>query len=260
MEALARQTPVKKTEKPPTIPYPGAKGRMASTLVSFMPESGGLYVEPFAGRGNVFFAAAQRLSFASWQLNDIATAPFFLALQEHGGRVKVPERSREEYDRQKSRHKVGDPRAILLEPYLTFSGGGYSKGGYGGARSATSTGYTNTLRKCNAILKSTSATVTSLDWREMGLESLTSDDFVFLDPPYYGADVRAYTSVGFDHEKLVATLQKARFRWLLTEYKQPLYTKKLGRPFYEREVQLACSRLGTSLGTRSRVECCWRNY
>lgn len=242
--------------KSPKISYPGAKGRMAATLVSFMPSHGRTYVEPFVGRGNVFWAAALNCDFERWVINDIQTAQFFTALHERGARIKVPERTREEFYRQKRRFQEGSPRAILLEPYLTFSGGGYAKGGFGGNRSANADSYTNTLRQCSEILRDTAAIVTSQDWAEMGLDRLGVDDFVFLDPPYYGADVRAYSSQRFDYEGLVEALRRAKYRWLLTEYRQSFYVDKLGEPFYEREVQLACDRRGT----KSRVECCWKNY
>jgi site-specific DNA-adenine methylase len=240
----------------PTIPYPGAKGRMAPTLVSFMPREGRSYVEPFVGRGNVFWAAALNLDFQSWGINDIATAPFFKALRKSGAKIRVPQRTREEFVRQRCRFRSGDSRAILLEPYLTFSGGGYEKGGFGGARSATADNFEITLRRCTEILQKTSAKVTNVDWTDLNLDELGSDDFVFFDPPYYGADVRAYSSTRFDYEGFVSALSRAKYRWLLTEYRQPFYVQKLGAPFFEREMQLACDRIGT----RSRVECCWKNY
>jgi site-specific DNA-adenine methylase len=46
-----------------TFPYPGGKARLAPALVAMMPQNGRLYLEPFAGRGNVFFRAAQILKF-----------------------------------------------------------------------------------------------------------------------------------------------------------------------------------------------------
>jgi site-specific DNA-adenine methylase len=242
--------------KSPTIPYPGAKGRLAKTLVSFMPTKGRTYVEPFAGRGNVFFAAALNCIFNRWVINDIATAPFFKALASFGDRVVVPNRSRSEFGRMKQQYERGDPVAVLLEPYLTFSGGGYTKGGFGGMRSAGREGYTRTLRTCSSIMRQTAATVSDLNWTALKLNVLGADDFVFLDPPYYGADVRAYSSRHFDYDGLVSTLAGMKSKWLLTEYKQPFYLKALGKPFFEREVQLACDRLGT----RSRIECCWKNY
>ncbi len=171
--------------KIPKIPYPGAKGRLAPILVSMMPKGGRTYVEPFAGRGNVFFAAALALKFSVWRINDIATAPFFAALKERGGRIRVPRRTRGEFVRQKRLFEEGSPRARLLEPYLTFSGGGYRKGGFGGKRSASAAGYTKTLNLCSEILARTDPLITGDDWKSLGLKSLGDQDFVFLDPPYF---------------------------------------------------------------------------
>jgi hypothetical protein len=83
-------------------------------------------VEPFAGRGNVFWAAASsQLGFQQWALNDIRTAPFFETVRDIGDTVEVPEKSCVEYSRQREAFRRGDPKAILLEPYFTFSGDGY---------------------------------------------------------------------------------------------------------------------------------------
>jgi site-specific DNA-adenine methylase len=103
----------------PRIPYPGAKGRLASILVGMMPKEGRYYVEPFVGRGN-FFAAAEWLDFQKWHINDIRTGSFFNALVTTKGRIVVPERTREEFLKQRKLYQVGKDKAILLEPYLTF--------------------------------------------------------------------------------------------------------------------------------------------
>jgi site-specific DNA-adenine methylase len=73
-----------------TFPYPGGKARLARELVAMMPQSGRLYLEPFAGRGNVFFCAAQILKFQHWQINDIQQAPFFRAIKRYGDVMIVP--------------------------------------------------------------------------------------------------------------------------------------------------------------------------
>jgi site-specific DNA-adenine methylase len=220
-----------------------------------MPTHGRVYVEPFAGRGNVFFAAAPVLKFEKWVVNDIATAPFFRAIIEKGASVQVPMRTRCEYLRQKRLFQRGNPRAVLLEPYLTFSGGGYNKGGFGGKRSANAVGYTRTLRRCAEILSASRAKIMATDWKNLGLDSLTDSDFVFLDPPYYGADVRAYSNE-FDFFGMIDVLSKARFRWMLTEYRQEFYINAFGQPCYTKPVQLACD----GRGLRRRVECVWKNF
>jgi len=124
------------------IPYPGGKVRLAQTIVSFLPKRGRTYCEPFVGRGSVFFAGASRLQFKQWWLNDIATASFFEAILRFGDIVEVPPRSKEEYYRQWELARLGDQRAIILEPYLTFGGGGYGSGGFGGKKGASASGFT----------------------------------------------------------------------------------------------------------------------
>lgn len=240
-------------DRPPKISYPGAKGRLAPWLVGMMPSSGRTYVEPCVGRGNVFFAASS-LNFKRWWLNDTITSSFFEALMKTGGCIDVPDRTQEEFNKQKLRFQEGDITAILLEPYLTFSGGGYKKAGFGGKRSAKAIGYSRTLRQCARILLSHTVKITKLDWKKLGLERLTSDDFVFFDPPYFGADVRAYSN-RFDFVRMVDILSNAKFRWMLTEYEQDIYLKAFGKP-RKKQVQLACD----GRGNRRRVECVWTNY
>ena len=150
------------------IPYPGGKVRLAQTIVSFLPKVGRTYCEPFVGRGSIFFAAASHLQFKRWWLNDIATAPFFDAIRNIGDTVEVPPRSKDEYYRQWELAKQGDQRAIILEPYLTFGGGGYGSGGFGNKKGATQSGYTKIIRECHRLLNNTAPKITALDWREMG--------------------------------------------------------------------------------------------
>jgi hypothetical protein len=82
-EALDPTTRHKKYVKstPPTFSYPGGKARMAMTIVALAPYSGRLYIEPFAGRGNVFWKAAGVLNYKEWQLNDIRTADWFESIR-----------------------------------------------------------------------------------------------------------------------------------------------------------------------------------
>jgi len=119
-----------------TIPYPGGKGRLSRTIVSFLPKRGRTFVDAFAGKGNIFWqAVSQGLKYREWWLNDTATSRFFHAIKHAGHKLKVPTRSRTEYERQREASISGDLTAILLEPYLSFSGDGYfaagCKGGTG---------------------------------------------------------------------------------------------------------------------------------
>lgn len=244
-----------------TIPYPGGKGRLARFIISQLPKHGRAYVEPFVGRGNLYWAATcAGLRYDRWWLNDTVTIPFFRAIKQAGHRLKVPIRCRAEYERQRTAFLSGDSTAILLEPYLTFSGGGYfgagCKGSDGMSNNGVSlAGYEKTLRKCHGILHETKPKLSSLDWRQMGLEMLSSEDTVVLDPPYPNGNVRSYSDETVDYEALVDLLLRAKFRWILCGYPHPVLCR-LGKPFWARDVNLLCIR-----GKQEpRTECLWRNF
>jgi site-specific DNA-adenine methylase len=243
-----------------TIPYPGGKGRLARFIISQIPKQGRAYVEPFLGRGNLFWAATcAGLQYDRWWLNDTVTIPFFHEIKRAGHTLKVPIRCRAEFERQRRAFVSGDSTAILLEPYLTFSGGGYfgagCKGSDGMSNNGVSlAGYQKTLRKCHGILHETKPKLSDLDWREMGLEKLGPEDTVVLDPPYPNGNVRSYSDASVDYEALVDLLLRAKFRWLLCGYPHPILCR-LGKPFWARDVNLLCIR-----GKQEpRTECLWRN-
>jgi hypothetical protein len=248
----------------PAIPYPGGKGRLAKQIVSFLPREGRIYLEPFAGRANLFWeAAGQGLKFKTWWLNDVATAPFLEAIRTHGNTIQIPSRSRAEFERQREAYKTGNPIAELLAPHLSFSGGLYESGCKGGAGGGddgggvSCAGYQRTLRECHTILTRTHPKITDLDWRKLGLEKLTADDVVVIDPPYPVARVKSYSDEGIDYEKVIDVLLKAKFRWLLCGYPHPLL-HRLGRPIWARDMQLLCVRI--KAGPEDRNECLWANY
>jgi hypothetical protein len=248
----------------PRIPYPGGKGRLAKQIISFLPPEGRIYLEPFCGRANLFWeAAAQGLKFKKWWLNDPATAPFLEAIRTHGDTIQIPPRSRAEFERQREAYKTGDPTAALLAPHLSFSGGLYEsgcKGGSGGGDDGggvSSIGYQRTLRECHRILSRTRPNITARDWRQLGLEKLTADDVVMIDPPYPGARVKAYDDQEVDYERLVDVLLRAKFKWLLCGYPHPLLNR-LGKPIWARDMQLLCVRI--KAGSEDRNECLWANY
>jgi site-specific DNA-adenine methylase len=101
----------------PSIAYPGGKARLAEEIIALLPRHGRNYIEPFVGRGNLFWSAASAgLKYERWWLNDIATIPFFHAIKEIGDVIEVPEHSRAEYECQHAASKRGDSTALLLEP------------------------------------------------------------------------------------------------------------------------------------------------
>jgi hypothetical protein len=247
----------------PTIAYPGGKARLAKHIVSFLPKEGGTYVEPFCGRGNLYWAAASApLNYEEWRLNDIATIPFFRAISQFGHTIQVPEISRMEYDRQREASKAGDPTAALLEPFLTFGGAGYLSSGFRGQRrgGVSPLVYQNALRECHRLMHHTKPQLTTLDWRGMGLSGLGPDDTVVLDPPYPDTDPGPYAETSLDYCELVDALLSAKFRWFLCGYIHPAL-QRLGRPFWAKEIRFLRfpSGRGRKHEEEQRTECLWRN-
>lgn len=93
--------------------------------------------------------------------------------------MEVPENTVGEYYRQRQLFQQGDRHAILLEPYLTRSSGGYKYAGRCTGHGPTQQGYLQTLRNCAALLNQHEVKITGLDWQELELAALTKDDFVF---------------------------------------------------------------------------------
>lgn len=248
----------------PTIAYPGGKARLAQEIVALLPKHGHTYIEPFVGRGNLFWSAASAgLKYERWWLNDLMTMPFFHAIKEIGHVVEVPEHNKAEYERQREASKRGDPVAVLLEPLLTFGGGGYSCSGFRGDHrgGVSSVRYQKTLRECHRIMSRAKPRLSALDWREMKLNDLGPEDTVLLDPPYPTTDVRSYSEVSVDHDQLVDTLLHAKFRWLLCGYVHPAL-HRLGNPFWSKEVRFLyfTDREVRKFGEERRIECLWRNF
>ena len=64
----------------PRFAYQGGKGKLAKHIVGLLPPSGKRFIEPFAGRGNVYFRVAQHLDYEEFWINDHYMFRFFQAL------------------------------------------------------------------------------------------------------------------------------------------------------------------------------------
>jgi site-specific DNA-adenine methylase len=240
----------------PSFAYPGGKARLRTTIVSFMPQSIRTYAEPFVGRGNVYWKAASTVEASNWWLNDLRIASFFEYLISDGNTLIVPEHTREQFEL--LRRTPDDPASILLAPYITYSGAGYPSGYRPEKGSPSQAGYERTLRRAHEILVETQPRITTLDWKLVTSE-LGEQDFAFFDPPYADCKVGGYKSNDINHEELVDELQRAPYRWLLSEYEHPAYAR-LGSPFWRKDVQLRSTNFRDDGGKGRRVECLWRNY
>lgn len=247
------------TSTTPSFSYPGGKTRLRSTIVSYMPKSGGTYAEPFAGRAACFWKAAKTLQFSHWWLNDLRTSPFFNALISHGDTIEVPPHTRDEFDRKKIAYAAGDPSSIILAPYLTYNGAGYEASYRSPKGSPTQAGYERTLRNAHNILMQTQPKITDHDWKVVH-DDLREGDLALYDPPYIGAKVHGYGADDLDHREMIEALRTAPYRWILCEYMHEAYVEAFGPPFWSKAVQLCSTNFRQDGGKAVRVECMWKNY
>jgi len=204
----------------PAFRYMGGKARLRNWLIQHFPPSGNIYLEPFAGLGNVFFAAKNSLDFKKWWLND--TNPFLRSLLKVDLESLPPQVSKDDFDSWKSKN---DDVARVIEPRITFGGKGY-KYGYSGS-SGTHKGYNGKLYRgvCNSAKELLAGvSITNLSWEKLNIPKLSSDDFVYCDPPYFGTSA-SYSNI--KHEDLVRVLNASRCRWAISGYSNNLYDTHL---------------------------------
>lgn len=237
----------------PTFAYPGGKARLRRRLVAYFPTSGRRYIEPFAGRGNVFFLARSVLNFKHWLLNDLYTFPFFCAVQSVDFNLLPETVDRDAFQVLKAHAE--SPLAALLEPRVTYSGKGYAFGHSG--RVANHIPY----QKCHYIKMLEAArglpagvALFRQAWDRLPYGLYGPDDFVYFDPPYDGTAIGSYPNI--DHEHLLSLLSTASFRWALSGYATPLYLSRLGPPAIAWE---RCAEIAATSGQsgQKRIECLW---
>lgn len=232
----------------------GGKARLRKWLVSLMPQSCETYIEPFVGKGNVFYLSRNVIQAVSWTLSDI-DCRFLLALQQADFDMLPAYIERVDYLRWKLAQN--DAISILVEPRITFAGKGYAHGFSGS--SGTHVGYSGLHYKpvCQAArLLLADATIIQRSWEDT-LASVNCADFVYLDPPYYGTQA-SYNNI--DHAALVNTLNQAKFKWLLSGYDNQLYSKNLQflrKLTCERNSEIKSSNIGMRIPV---IETVWMNY
>lgn len=243
-----------KSIKTPGFCYMGGKCRLRKWLISHFPKTGDRYIEPFAGLGNVFFQARKDMSFCEWRLNDINVG--FLSSLLNENLDDIPDKMDQEGFTFWKNANNGISK--IIEPGITFFGKGYKAGfNKGGPGHPPYNGVLYKIRCTEAKRLLSGAIVEQKRWDELDYDSLTQEDFVYLDPPYFGTKA-SYPNI--DHEKLVTTLKNCKTRWALSGYDNQLYTSSL--KFTNRYVKERNSEIK---GFNSRKyeavqEVLWTNY
>lgn len=238
--------------KIPHFPYMGSKFGIRDWVASHMPRSGKTYIEPFVGRGNVFFLSRSILKFSEWHINDLKTIPFFNSIRQIDIESFPVEMDWELFKRYRA--NPGDPLAAVMEPAVAHMG--HYKSGWAGRYTRTrkydKTAYGKKIQAARELLNG--VTTTDVTWEKLNLDQYGPDDFIYLDPPYMGTDIRHYRDE-FNHKGLLETVRGLKSRWVLSHIAHPLYLSELGEPVAVRERQAAGKAVSRVRETIS--ECLW---
>jgi site-specific DNA-adenine methylase len=265
----------------PSEPFFGGKARLGPHILPYSPlRRGRKCIDVCAGRGNLTWQAI-RLGFEFQEriLNDPAQLPFFEAVRAIGHKIKVPPRSREEFERQRELAATGDQRAIALAPWLSYNGGGYGYGGsaYSGRSNCSGSGYSvagnghrsaggrrtpeseeRNLRLMHQFLNEKTIRLSGLDWRDcLEQEKPGSTDLILIDGPYADCKTGAYEPDSFIPLEVIDYLKThPELNWFLCEYDQPMYRYAFGPPVFTKEVQLRTINFAKAKQEK-RIECVW---
>ena len=251
----------------PSEPFYGGKTRIGHLILPYAPiQEGRKLIDLCAGRGNLLWQALKlNFKFKQWVLNDPTQLAFFEAVRAFGDRIKVPPRSREEFERQRELAKQGDQRAIALAPWLCYNGGNYGSGGSevgNGHRSAggrrTPESEERNLRLMRKFLNEKRMRLSGLDWRDcLEAEHPGPEDLILIDWPYVDCETGAYDPENvLPIEGIEYLKSHTNLNWLFCEYRQPMYEYAFGPPIFSKDMQLRSTNFKTAK-QEHRVECVW---
>ena len=170
----------------------GSKSRLARRIVSLFPETGDRFVEPFAGRANIYFAVTQFCHYKKYWLNDIRTYKFLEALRS--GKSVIPHRKISEglYRRMRISKVIRGMDTLetlpgvstnlhLLESLVSWSGGFFEDTGAKrrGFKGSSLWGFLLQCMRAFAIMEVSKPRITHLHYRQV-LAQCGENDLVYL--------------------------------------------------------------------------------
>ena len=262
----------------PSEPFYGGKTRLGPYILPHAPiHQGRKLIDVCGGLGNLTWQALKLgFQFEQWVLNDPIQLRYYAAVRAIGHKIKVPPRSREEFERQWKLAATGDQRAIALAPWLSYNGGGF---GYGGsAYSGRGSGYSSSLgnghrsaggrstteseernlRLMHQFLNDPKMHLSGLDWRDcLEAEQPTKDDLILIDGPYVDCKTGTYEPDTFIPIEIIDYLRShSHLNWLFCEYHQPIYQFAFGPPIFQKTRKLRSINLAKAKQDK-RIESVW---
>lgn len=235
----------------PKFNYQGSKTNIRQWVLQFMPTSGKSYIEPFAGRGNMFFLANKILNFKKWHLNDLNSYSFLQAIKDINTNdfpEKITPNSFNQYK------YTDNPLSNVLEPEISHQGhyrAGFAAS-YGKNKPWNKKHYEQKITQAKEQLQNVK--ITNLNWETLPYSKYSNEDFIYFDPPYLNTDNRYYKNI--DHIQLLSIIKSLKAKWMINMVNHPLYIKHLGKPYQIKERQANLKRTGEKF-----IECIWKgNY
>jgi len=234
--------------------YPGGKFKIFKKLFEHFEHCGRWYIEPFAGRGNIFFNFHQIACFEQYHINDLSTGKFFKAIKNADFTQLPSTMTKLEFEKLRWLSERDDPIALALEPVITFSGRGYGNGSNLGHYDFNR--YYQKFKFIQGILNDTRVKIHTMDWSSLPWDQFTEDDFIYCDPPYYKEDGYNYGNI--DHENLIYKLKDSDANWAISGWPNELYEDLLGEPDlkFDRRKDMVAGSQGVEV---SIEECLWRS-
>ena len=253
----------------PGFRYRGGKYKLRRFIARWCPLSGSTFCEPFAGRGNVLLLMKQIAKYDRWVLNDQRTIPFFQSILGYDG-TPFEWPTEEEY---RAREESGDNSWRFMEPIIFWDGSTSLK--HNGAKSTfkinSSHGRETSPKRYRRTILRAQRTLRDVELpsqcalKEIAEHADDPDAFLYIDPPYLGADVNAYDDSMLDRNKFIKLLKSCRCRWLLSEYPCEDLNNAFGPPVGRiRKVKVLAGtpdRIKELTGKQRTVtECLWANF
>lgn len=260
---------------PQLVQYQGSKRKLAPAILEYIPKHVNRIVEPFCGSGAITIAAALNNNSTSFWMNDV-NEPLVRMLQEaieHPDELgsqyqKIWENQFEAYTDSiqyfyeiRDRYNSGDrsPAITLfliarcVKGAVRYSADGSFNQSPDKRRNGTKPARIyRTALELSVLLKGKTR-FSAMDYRDM-LEDITSDDFVYMDPPYQGVtNTRDHRYIkGVEYEDLVSfldALNRKGVRYLLS-YDGSCGDKQYGKDLPD---ELGCRKVLLNAGRSTQA-------
>lgn len=248
------------------LKYPGAKNRLASWIVGYIPRND-VYLEPFAGSLAVLFNK-KRCHIETVNDLDGEITNFFRVLRDRGSEleqyISLTPFSRREYENayEPCEDELEKARRFAVKCWMGFGCGNLYRNGFKSGQQKNSPNPAKAWAELPETMKLAAERLNGVQIENLPATELikrynTSDVFIYADPPYLHETRKKYLykheMSDRDHEELLELLVGHPGKVLLSGYDNNLYDNMLsGWNKVQKDTRAE--------GGRKRTETLWMNY